>query len=119
MQYVNLFGTIQGEEKLETFAEKFFSALGVSDFEERESGNYADGRYFRGTNGLIIFTVALSDESSNRDLPYWVHATSNDGVPPSLDDYLDDLVRGNLIAQGFKFAKLIDFGKRTEARIDY
>lgn len=93
--------------------------MGVSSFEERESGNYADGRYFRGANGLTVFTVALSDEPSNGDLPYWVHAKSNDGAPPSLDNYVDDLVRGKTIAEGFKFAKMIDFGKRTEVRIDY
>ena len=116
MQYVNLLGMHPGCEGLRPFAKSFFDALGVSDGEERESGNYVDGYYLKGSHDGMVFTVALSDESAHEDLPYWIHISAEVG---DLEAATSQLMRDKALPAGFRLAHIVNFGKRGEQRIDY
>ncbi|BBH33905.1 hypothetical protein [Pseudomonas sp. St290] len=119
MQYVNLLGMHPSFVGLRPFAKSFFEALGVNDGEERESGNYVDGYYFKGSLGNMTFSVAISDEDVHEDLPYWIHISADLVTPDALDDAVFQLIRDKVLPMGFQLARIVNFGKRGEQRIDY
>ncbi|ALV05664.1 hypothetical protein [Roseateles depolymerans] len=118
MQYVNLLCAHAEKNSLREFAEAFFGAVGIVDGQERESANYAEGHYFRGTHDGTKFTVSLSDEEGNEDLPVWVQIVDKVDAH-ALDDVVSHLVRERLLAVGFRVARLVNFGRRDEQRIEY
>jgi hypothetical protein len=117
--YVNLLGARQGNEDLDAFAKEFFAAICVTEFEERESCNYIGGHYFIGTRGEMTFTVMLQDEEGHEDLPYWVQVMSDSIDEDALVSDVDSMVRTKALPRGFRFARVINFGKRYERQIDY
>lgn len=119
MKYVNLLCAHAENPGLSEFAEAFFDAAGVVDGQERESSNYAEGRYFKGSHEGTEFTVSLSDEEGNEDLPFWVQVAASLGADGALEDAVSRVVRERLVAAGFRVARMVNFGKRGEQRIDY
>ncbi len=119
MQYVNLLCANTKTPSLREFAEAFFHTTSIMNGQERESSNHADGRYFKGSLEGAEFTVSLSDEEGNEDLPFWVQVAANVGESSALDDAVGRVVRERLIAAGFQAALMVNFGKRGEQRIDY
>lgn len=119
MQYVNLLSAHTETTSLREFAEAFFNAAGILNGQERESSNYLGGRYFRGSNESAEFTVSLSDEEGNEDLPYWVHVAGHSSTDGALEQEVSLVVRERLIAAGFQVARMVNFGKRDEQRITY
>lgn len=119
MQYVNLLCAHADKPSLREFAEAFFDAAGILDGQERESSNYVEGRYFKGSRDGAEFTVSLSDEEGNEDLPMWVQVAANLDADGSLDDAMSRVVRERLLVAGFRVARMVNFGKRGEQRIDY
>lgn len=119
LQYVNLLCAHAETTSLREFAEAFFDAAGIVDGQERESSNYAEGRYFRGSHEGAEFTVSQSDEEGNEDLPFWVQVVANVSADGTLEDAVNRVARERLIAAGFRVARMVNFGKRGEQRIDY
>jgi hypothetical protein len=119
MQYVNLLGMHPSCAGLRPFAKSFFDALGVNDGEERESGNYVDGYYLKGSLDGMTFSVAISDEGAHEDVPYWIHISADLADPVALEDAVSQLVRDKALPMGFQLARIVNFGKRGEQRIDY
>jgi hypothetical protein len=119
LQYVNLLCAHAAKPSLREFAEAFFDAAGIVDGQERESSNYVEGRYFKGSRDGAEFTVALSDEEGNEDLPVWVQVAAHLDADGALDDAVSRVVRERLLAAGFRMARMVNFGKRDEQRIDY
>ena len=119
MQHVNLLCAHAGTPSLREFAEAFFDVIGVVDGQERESSNYAEGCYFKGSHDGAEFTLALSDDEDNEDLPFWVQITLNTTESARLEDAVSRLARERLIGAGFRVALMVNFGKRYEQRIDY
>lgn len=119
MQYFNLLCAHADKPSLYEFAEAFFDAMGIVDGQERESSNYIEGRYFKGSRDGAEFTVSLSDEEGNEDLPVWVQVAANLDADGALDDALSCVIRERLLAAGFRVARMVNFGKRDEQRIDY
>jgi hypothetical protein len=119
MQYVNLLGAFGNQVDLDSFVKAFFQAIEVVDYEERESGNYADGRYFRGGSGDIGFTISLSEEEDHDDLPCWIQVAADMPTSEVLVDVVDRMVREKALPEGFRIARMISLGKRDEQRIDY
>ena len=119
MQYVNLLGTHPGCAGLRPFAKSFFNAVGVNDGEERESGSYVDGFYLKGSLGSMTFSVAISEEEAHENLPYWIHISGNLDTPDTLEDMVSQLIRDKVLPMGFQLARIVNFGKRGEQRIDY
>jgi len=119
MQYLNLLGMHPGCVGLRAFAKSFFDALGVNDGEARESGNYVEGYYFKGSLGSMTFSVAISDEDAHEDLPYWIHISAGLVTSDALEDAVSQLVRDKVLPMGFQLVHIVDFGKHGGQRIDY
>ncbi len=119
MKYMNLLAAKGDRPDLIVFAREFFSALGVTDYEERESSFYPEERYFEGSDREVKFIVALSDETDHDDLPIWIHVTTELSGSTDLVSATDLLIQEKLSSQGFRFARLINFGMQDEQRIDY
>lgn len=119
MRYVNLLCAHLGTTGLSEFAEAFFKAAGIVDGQERESSNYVEGRYFKGSREGAEFTVSLSDEEGNEDLPFWVQVAADVSADGFLEDAVSRVVQERLVVEGFRVARMVDFGKRGEQRIDY
>ncbi|RKP45888.1 hypothetical protein [Trinickia fusca] len=119
MRYVNLLGAHTDYANLRLFANAFFDALEITDGEERESANYVDGYYLKGSCGGMVFVVALSDEAAHEDLPYWIHISAEVGELGDLEAAVSQLMRDKALPAGFRLAHIANFGKRGEQRIDY
>jgi hypothetical protein len=119
LQYVNLLCAHAEKSGLHEFAEAFFDAAGIVDGQERESSNYVEGHYFRGARDGAEFTVSLSDEEGNEDLPVWVQVAANADTDVALDDALRRVIEERLLTAGFRVARMVNFGSRDEKRIDY
>ena len=119
MEYVNLLSASDVQESLASFAAKLFALVGIHDVVERESGNYPGGRYFRGSLEDLVFTISESDEEGHKDLPYWVQVTCEARSADDLTRYVDRLIQEKIIGQQFRAARMVNFGKRGEQRLDY
>jgi hypothetical protein len=119
MQYVNLLGTHAHCEDIRSFANRFFESIGARDREERESSNYVDGCYMKGWLDGMCFTVSLNDDVAHEDLPYWVQVTTDTVEPNTFTTDVETLIRNIVLQEGFRFAHIVNFGKRGEQRIDY
>ena len=119
MQYVNLLGAHGNQADFDSFAREFFLVIGVSEYGERESSNFVDGRYFKGTNNNLDFTISRSDEEEHADLPYWVQIAADMLTAEALVEVVDSIIRNKTVPAGFHFARMVNFGRRDEQRIDY
>lgn len=119
MQYVSLLCAHDEYPGLREFAESFFNAVGVVDGQERESLNYAQGRYFKGSHEGKEFNVSMSGDEGNDDLPVWVQVAANVSAGPSLEDAVSRMVLERLVRAGFRVARVENFGKFGEQRFDY
>ncbi|XVN16199.1 hypothetical protein QZH46_10710 [Pseudomonas corrugata] len=97
----------------------FFDAIGVDDGEERESGNYVDGYCLKGSLGGMTFSVAISDEDAHENASYWIHISADMDTPDALEDAVSQLIRNMAFPIGFQLARVVNFGKRGERRVDY
>ncbi|MGA3187433.1 MAG: hypothetical protein ABSF22_10015 [Bryobacteraceae bacterium] len=118
MNFVNLLGSLPTVSALDAFARTFFDAVGVRGFEQRESSNFPEGRYFKGIKGDLHFKISLSDEAGHDDLPYWVQVSSGIEADKLLMT-VNSLVVEGALPRGFRLSRMIDFGKRSERRLDY
>lgn len=89
------------------------------DGQERESSSYVEGRYFKGSRDGVEFTVALSDMEGDEDLPMWVQVAGNMDADGALDDAVSRVVRERILAAGFRVARMVNFGRRDEQRIEF
>ncbi|WP_081472963.1 hypothetical protein [Burkholderia ambifaria] len=119
MKYINLLGTHAEHVGLGQFAAALYRAFEIVDGEERESVNYIGGVYLKGTRDGMEFSIALSDEDVYEDLPYWIHISADVEDIEFLDEAVSKLVQDKARPAGFRLAKIINFGKRGEERIDY
>ncbi len=118
MQYLNLLAFNQNSLDLISFATRFFSALDIPQYEQRESSNFPDGYYVKATSGDLHFVVSSSDEATNEDLPYWIQVSGDFQNPDELRDKVDQIVREKLLRL-FQIAVILNYGKQGEMRIDY
>lgn len=119
MQYADLLGAMDQADNVATFANKFFTVLGVENQQAHESSNYADGTYFKGNKGNLSVTISLSDEEGHEDRPYWIHIAIELSDKEKACDIVDRMIREKALPAGFRIARMVDFGKRKEQRIDY
>jgi len=119
MQYLNLLGSHPGCAGLRLFAKSLFDALGVDHRDERESSNYVDGYYFKGSLASMIFSVAGDDEDAHENVQYWIHISADLDTSETLEDAVSQLIRDKLLPMGFQLTRIANFGKRNEQRIDY
>lgn len=108
-----------GARSCDYFAKLLFDALGVDERDERESSNYVDGYYLKGTLGSMSFSVAVSDEDAHENVPYWIHISADLDTPETLEDAVSQLIRDKVLPVGFQLTRVVNFGKRGEQRINY
>lgn len=119
MHIIHFFSAREGFDSLEEFARITFSIMGVSSFEERESSNYVDGRYFKGVLPDLLFKIALSDEAGLEDMKFWV-SIQDSGRFATESDFcrtMDSLLGVRLIKEGFRVVRVADFGGPKARRI--
>lgn len=119
MQHIDLLADLPGVQEVESFANTLFAALGVEDYESRESSNYSEGRYCLGRSKAFTLTVAASDEDGYDDLSYWLHVKLDVPDTDGAVGIIDKLMRDKVLPAGFRVARISNFGKRDEQRIDY
>lgn len=118
MKYFDLLCSSNISQTLDDFAAIFFKAMDNDNYEERESSNYVDGRYFIGHVLSQKTIVALIDEEGFDDLMYWIfiECKSDDALSNQL---LDSIVKEKLLPLGFQVAKIENFGKKNMVRTNY
>ena len=119
MQYVDVLGAMNQADSVATFAKKLFTVLGVENQETRESSNYVGGQYFKGRKGHLSLTISLSDEEGHDNKTYWIHVAVDLPETENAPDIVDRMIREKALPAGFKMARIINFGKRNEERIEY
>lgn len=75
----NLYINSKSPITLAEFAQQAFSLLNISKFEERESCNYPDGHYFRGSALGFEVKISDADDSSIPGLQFWMVIKSQQG----------------------------------------
>jgi hypothetical protein len=118
MQFVNLLASHKHCGGLDVFGKILFDALGIKNATERESSNHVDGGYLKGSVDGLIFSVSLNDEVSNPDLPYWIQISSDVTSPSSLTHLVEKMIFQIDVTAGFRFARVLNFGKNNSQRID-
>lgn len=119
MQHLDLLGAFRNQVDLDSFARAFFPTIEVSHFEERESSNYVEGRYYKGRNGTLNLTISLSDEDGHKDLPCWIHVTADMQTPEALAEVVKRTIGERVLPAGFRLAQMINLGRQDEIRFDY
>ena len=119
MLQVNLLCSNKRLASLAEFSVDLFQKLSIVRFERRESSNYADGTYFRGKFDLGEVTVSLADEEGDEDLLYWVCIELAKDAGALSREIIDELVVDKLLTHGYSVARIEDFGKMNQRRIDY
>ena len=120
MQTVDLLGTFGSQADLDSFAKAFFEAIGIFEYEERESSNYIDEHYFIGSDGALSVQICIYDVEGYEDMPYWVTIDADMAKLEDLVDLVDQIVRKKAMPMGFRFARMINIGRiEGENRIDY
>ncbi len=110
-----------GSQLLDAFVAEFSERLGCSHFEERESSNYVDERYFRCfTLGLEI-TVAKADSAEFADYDFWVCFEPESGCSSDQDflDGLTDCVARKLVLCGHQVVRPLDFSRVDSGAVLY
>lgn len=119
MKTVNLLLGYPVANDLAVLAHRVSQVMNNIEFEERESSNYVDGRYFSGHADRIRVIVALSDEPDHGDLPYWIALSSTELSEHDIVAFADVTAKEKLIPNGFRVARFVSFGRLDEQRIDY
>jgi hypothetical protein len=118
MNIVNFLFAYPAVNDLSSLSRLIKQALGDIEFEERESSNYVDGRYFSGHIGSITVVLALSDETDHDDLTYWIAFKSDEVAEEELITLTDAIMKEKLLPLNFKIARFESFGRVDERRIN-
>ena len=61
----------------------------------------------------------LRGQQTSGWLPVWVQVAANLDADGALEDAVSRVVRERLLAAGFRLARMVNFGKRDEQRLDH
>ena len=119
MQHIDLLSSFGHQNSVEAFAAELFHILGVENYEERESINYEDESYFIVKIKDMTLKVSLSGDDEHSDLPCWIQFYSDTLCLSKLAAIVDDAVHGGMLPGGFRVARMFNFGRKDEQRVDY
>ena len=119
MKYVHIQLNTNSSNGLDGVFEVLCNAVGIMVFEERESDNYADGRYYIFQHNGLNCTLALADDDFCLDLPYWVSVSADQMAIIEIEARVESLVKDQLLPAGFRVARIENFGLVDQVRIDY
>jgi len=110
-----------GGQSLDAFVGEFTERLGCGPFEERESSNYLDERYFRCFALGLEITVAAADDDEFGDYDFWVSFEPEGGC--SGDEGflvgLTDCAARKLALCGHQVVRPLDFGRADSGAVLY
>lgn len=112
-EYVFLLVRADAPLDLTGFAEKFFAAIGARDVEERESGNYLGGSYFRAVGEGFCFTVSLNDESEFGEFAFAIQVQAKKVQREEFVRAIDTLMKGKVLPCGYAVARLENAGQKS------
>jgi hypothetical protein len=117
----NLFVKKIGSQSLDSFVSEMSNQLGCGKFEERQSSNYVDERYFRRATLGIVVEIALADEPEFDSCDFWI-SFQPDSVhleDKSFFDGLADCVARKLAICGWQVIRPLSFGRAGGGAILY
>lgn len=93
---------------LDAFVEELGGILGCGPFEERESSQYAEGRYFRCLVLGLEVTVGASDHVGYEDYAFWITVGSEVYIPGdrSFLNSLEDCLARRLALEGYAVVRV-------------
>lgn len=111
---------IQGQS-LDAFVDDLSERLGCGRFEERQSSNYLDERYFRASVFGVAIEVARADEAEFQEYDFWL-CFEPDGVhveDKTFFDGLADCAARKLALLSYQVARPLNFGRVEGGAIVY
>lgn len=119
MQHIDLLSSFGHQNSVGAFAKEVFCMLDAENYEERESVSYEGGSYFIAETKDVTIKVSLSGDDEHSDLPCWIQVYSNTLSLSELTDTVDGAVHGRMLPGGFQVARMFNFGRKDEQRVDY
>ena len=110
-----------GSQALDAFVAEFSERLGCSPFEERESSNYLEERYFRCFALGLEITIAKADSADFGDYDFWICFEPESGCSSNQDflDGLTDCVARKLALCGHQIVRPLDFSRVDSGAVLY
>lgn len=109
------------EQTLDSFVAELCHDFGCHGFEERESSNYVEERYFIARILGLEVTVALADEINYQDYQFWIslqpEATGLADV--SFLDGIADCLARKLALHGHRVARPLSFTRQDQGTVYY
>ena len=108
-------------QTLDAFVGELSERLGCGRFEERQSSNYLDERYFRTSILGVAIEVARADEAEFQEYDYWL-CFEPDGVDvadTSFFDGLADCAARKLALLGYQVVRPLNFLRGEGGAIVY
>jgi hypothetical protein len=121
MEHVELFVQLPGVATLGDAAAVLGKALGIRNFEERESSNYIENRYFAAKKDQRQYELSYTDYEEADRFPFHIWIELEKKAPPgtALLTAMDAWVKSKLLAIGAKAALVVNYGRPDMQRIDY
>ena len=106
---------VKGDSKqsLGAFVGSLSQSIGQMNWEERQSSNYVEERYFRSFVLGLELTAALADDNEFKDFEFWLCLQPEPGCrgdEPFLDG-LGDCVARKLAQQGYQVIRPFNIGR--------
>jgi hypothetical protein len=109
------------DETLDSFVRDLEKSIGCLPWEERESSNYVEGRYFRGLSLGLEVTVAVADSNEFKNYDFWLY------FEPEIDCRIDqqflaglsDCVARRLVISDYEVFRPLNFGRLGNGGILY
>jgi hypothetical protein len=120
MILASLYIRADSECDFDSFVVRLFSALGVGEFEKRESSNYPGGEYVKGAALGYVMRASIADDSDFSEYQYWLGIETRAGIVIADKTPLSgvgDLVARHLANSGFAVALDVDIGKKGGRRV--
>jgi hypothetical protein len=108
-------------QSLDAFVAASTKLLGCSNWEQKQSSNYVEERYFRCHSLGIQVTAAVADDTEYPDWDIWLCLDSQSGTqdtPNSLDGVADCVARV-LTLNGYEVIRPLGGGKKGFGAVKY
>lgn len=108
-------------QSLDAFVGELSERLGCGRFEQRQSSNYLDERYFTTSILGVAIEVARADEAEFQEYDFWL-CFQPDGVHVDEESFFDglaDCAARKLALLGYQIVRPLNFGRAKGGAIAY
>ena len=99
---------IDASDDVSKTAQRVFKTLSIQEWEERDSDNYPDGFYFKGTSGDIVIKISSAGNDAFTEYPFSVSLTIPSESAFQIDELLNAMVV-ELLQAGFPVARQVSY----------